>query len=128
MTAAPRPELGGTDAVGVFSPDMKDAEALQQCEKLRNLINRGPGKDPHALSEALSIVNSLRGNAAGYPRSRLAEIPDQLSRWFSVREWREDSDPAGLRVRYRLMEDITLVEKTWRPADAPGAARDHGSV
>jgi hypothetical protein len=100
---------------------MKDAEALQQCEKLRNLINRGPGKDPHALNEALGIVDTLSGNAVAYPRRRLAEIPDQLCRWFSVWGWREHSDPAGLRVRNQLMEDINMVEKTWRPASAPGA-------
>ena len=100
---------------------MKEAEALRQCEKLRNLINRGPGRDPHALSEALSIVDTLRGNAAVYPRSRLAEISGQLCRWFSVRGWHEDGDPAGLRVRNQLMEDITMVEKTWRPASALGA-------
>ena len=100
---------------------MKEAEALRQCEKLRNLINRGPGKDSHALSEALGIVDRLRGSAVAYPRRRLAEIPDQLCRWFSVREWHEVSDPTGLRVRNQLMEDINMVEKTWRPASALGA-------
>jgi hypothetical protein len=100
---------------------MEEAEALRQCEKLRNLINRGPGKDPHALNEALGIVDTLRANPAAYPRSRLAEIPDPLRRWFSVRRWREVSDPAGLRVRDRLMEDITLVEKTWKPVSVTGA-------
>ena len=100
---------------------MNEADALRQCKKLRTPVNRGPGKDPHALSEALRIVETLRGSAAAYPRDRLAEIPDQLCRWFSVRRWREDSDPAGLRMRDRLMEDITMVEKTWRPASAPSA-------
>ena len=82
---------------------------------------QGPRNDPEALSEALGIVDTLRGNAVAYPRRRLAEIPEQLRRWFSVRRWREDSDPTGLRLRDRLMEDITMVEKTWSPASAPGA-------
>ena len=100
---------------------MKEAEALQQCEKLRQLINGGPGNDLRSLNEALSIVDALRGNAATYPGRRLAEISEQLPRWFSVRRWREDSDPAGLRVRDRLMEDITMVERTWELANAAGA-------
>ena len=98
---------------------MKEAQTLRQGEVLRNLINRGPGNDPDALSEALGIVHTLRGNAADYPRSRLSEISEELRRWFSVRRWREDSDPAGLRVRDRLMADITLVQKTWSSASEP---------
>ena len=94
---------------------------MRQCEVLRNIINRGPCNDPEALHEALGIVDTLRENAATYSRERLAEIPEQLRRWFSVRRWREDIDPAGLHVRDRLMEDITMVEKTWRPASAPDA-------
>jgi len=117
--AAPRPELGGAQAVGVFSEHMKEAEALRQCEILRNLINRGPGNDPDALSEALGILRTLRANAADYPRRRLSEISEELRRWFSVRRWREDSDPAGLRVRDRLMANITMVEKTWSSASEP---------
>ena len=98
---------------------MKEAEALRRCEMLRNLINRGPGNDPDALSEALGILRTLRANAADYPRRRLSEISEELRRWFSARRWREDSDPAGLRVRDRLMANITMVEKTWSSASEP---------
>ena len=98
---------------------MDEAEARQQCERLRNLINRGPGKDPSALREALHIADTLEQGAARYPGSRLTAISEQLGRWFSVGKWREVSDPAGLHLRDCLMQDITIVEKTWKPATAP---------
>jgi hypothetical protein len=61
-------------------------------------------------------VDTLRHAAAPYPRSRLTAISEQLRRWFSVRKWREESDPSGLHVRDWLMQDLTIVEKTWKPA------------
>ena len=48
---------------------MDETQARQQCERLRNLINRG--KDPSALRAALCIVDALRQAAAPYPCSRL---------------------------------------------------------
>jgi hypothetical protein len=98
---------------------MVETQARQQCEKLRNFINRGPGEDPGALREALRIVDTVRQSAGPYPRSRLTAISAQLGRWFSVDKWREVSDPAGLHLRDCLMQDITIVEKTWKPATAP---------
>ena len=93
---------------------MDETEARQQCERLRNLINRGPGKDPRALHEALHMADTLKHAAAPYPGSRLIAISEQLRRWFSVRKWREVSDPAGLHLRDSLMQDIEIVEKTWK--------------
>jgi len=98
---------------------MDETEARQQCERLRTLINRGPGKDPGALREALHTTDTLRQVAAPYPGSRLTAISGQLRRWFSVRKWREVSDPAGLHLRDSLVQDLEIVEKTWKPATAP---------
>src|SRR5262252_538562 len=98
---------------------MDETEARQQCERLRNLINRGPGKDPSVLREALHIADTLRQAAAPYPGSRLTAISVQLRRWFSVRKWREVTDPTGLHLRDSLVQDIEIVEKTWKPATAP---------
>ena len=97
---------------------MDETEARQQCERLRNLINRGPGRDPSALREALHIADTLRQAATPYPGSRLTAISEQLRRWFSVRKWREVSDPAGLHLRDALVQDIEIVVKTWKPATA----------
>jgi hypothetical protein len=102
---------------------MDEAEARQQCERLRNLLNRGPGKDPSALREALGVVDTLRPAAAPYPRSRLTAVSGQLRLWFSVRKWQEVGDPAGLHMRDWLMQDIEIVEKTWKPATTPGAGQ-----
>ena len=96
---------------------MDETEARQQCKGLRKLINRGPGRDPSALREALRIADTLIQASAPFPRSRLTAVSEQLHRWFSVRKWREISDPDGLHVRDWLMEDITIVEKTWKPAN-----------
>ena len=105
---------------------MDETEARQRCERLRNLVNRGPGKDLDALHDALRIVGTLRRAAAPYPRVRLAAIAEQLRRWFSVRKWQEVSDPAGLHLRDWLMEDITIVEKTWKPPNAPSTRESEG--
>jgi hypothetical protein len=102
---------------------MDETEARQQCERLHNLINRGPGKDPRALREALHIADTLSQTAAPYPGGRLAAISEQLRRWFSVREWQEVSDSAGLRLRDSLVQDIEMVEKTWKPSDGRRAVR-----
>jgi hypothetical protein len=53
---------------------------LAECERLRNLINRGPGKDPSALREALHLADALRQAAAPYRGSRLTAISEQLRR------------------------------------------------
>jgi hypothetical protein len=95
---------------------MDETEARQQCEKLRNLINRGPGRNPTTLEDALRIADILRQSAAPYPCSRLTEISEQLRCWFSVRRWRQVGDPAGLHARDWLMEEIRIVEMTWKPA------------
>jgi len=97
---------------------MDEITARQQCERLRNLINRGPGKDSSALREALHIADALRQAAAPYPGSRLSAISEQLRHWFSVRKWREVTDPAGLHLRDCLVQDIEIVEHTWNPATA----------
>jgi hypothetical protein len=97
---------------------MYETEARQQCKRLRNLINRGPGRDLNALRDALRIVDALWRAAGPFPRSRLTVIAEQLRRWFSVRKWREVSDPAGLNLRDSLVQDIEIVEKTWKPATA----------
>jgi len=99
---------------------MDVTEARQLCERLRTLINRGRGKGLNALREALRIVGTLRRAAAPFPRARLTAIAEQLRPWFIVSDGQEESDTAGLYVRDWLMEDITMVEKTWKPRSAPG--------
>ena len=104
---------------------MDSAEASQLCAKLRELINREPGKDDDALRDALSIVNTLQWASTPFLSSRLTAISQQLRRWFSTRRWREVGDPAGLRTRDWLMEDVTVVQKCWidkQGAGEPGSS------
>ena len=109
----------GAVSAAVPSARMDEAEAQEQCERLRNLINRGPGRGLNALHEAIRIVATLRHAAAPFPHARLTVVVKQLRPWFIANTGYDESGTAGLYLRDWLMEDITMVEKTWKPWSAP---------
>jgi len=65
------------------------------------------------------VANLAARRAITQREQRLGASDTSTAGWLSVGKWQEVSDPAGLHLRDSLMQDIEIVEKTWKPATAP---------
>lgn len=92
---------------------MDSKEAGQLCEQLFVLVKRGPGVDPEALREALSIVSTLTKAAPSNLHGRLLGLEENFPLWFSARKWDTPGDVGGQRLRQFLYDDITVVQGPW---------------
>jgi hypothetical protein len=99
---------------------MDSNEADDLCEKLFKLVERGPGKDPNALREALASVRTLKRSAPPYASEKLAGIEEAFMRWFSAK-WRSDldGDSEGQHLRHILISYITAIRRAWKQPPAP---------
>lgn len=91
---------------------MEKAEAIRLCESIRTLIaSSGPGDNPAALREALSLARTLGLHAPPNLRLRLTSLTGGLRRWFGPRKWNQGD--GGDRLRSELLQDIGTVEGHW---------------
>jgi hypothetical protein len=88
-----------------------DQEKVQaRCDELRDLIGRGPGRDPEVLLKALTIVRSLRGAAEWeFPQQILGDLKERLTVWFSERVWRGDTSA----LHGALMQSLAELCASW---------------
>jgi hypothetical protein len=81
------------------------------CDRLRGLIDLGPGLNLEASRKALGTVRALRAAAEwDFPRQILDDLKERLTLWFSDRVFRGDN----AALRNALFEHLAELCTSWK--------------